>query len=134
MPNLCTTCLNPEPIVLHYALTPSAITNTLPKPVRMMVYVGLLYQDLIRRGDVLPGNRLPPVLPIVLYNGAAPWKVAADIADLIPRAPGSVAHYLPHLKYLLIEQNQYTDETLTAMHNLVAAIIRVEHPASSQTL
>ena len=34
MPNRCTTCLSPEPIVLHYALTPSAITNTLPKPVR----------------------------------------------------------------------------------------------------
>ena len=103
-------------------------------PVRMMVYVGLLYQDLIRRGDVLPGNRLPPVLPIVLYNGAAPWKATTDIADLIPRAPGLVANYLPQLKYLLIEQNQYTDETLTAMHNLVAAIIRVEHPASSQAL
>ena len=103
-------------------------------PVRMMVYVGLLYQDLIRRGEVLPGNRLPPVLPIVLYNGAAPWKAATDIADLIPRAPGLVAHYLPQLKYLLIEQNQYTDETLTTMRNLVAAIIRVEHPVSSQAL
>ena len=103
-------------------------------PVRMMVYVGLLYQDLIRRGEVLPGNRLPPVLPIVLYNGAAPWKAPADIADLIPKAPGLVAHYLPQLKYLLIEQNQYTDETLTTMRNLVAAIIRVEHPASSQAL
>ena len=103
-------------------------------PVRMMVYVGLLYQDLIRRGEVLPGNRLPPVLPIVLYNGAAPWKAATDITDLIPRAPGLVAHYLPQLKCLLIEQNQYTDETLTTMRNLVAAIIRVEHPASSQAL
>ncbi|MGE4125533.1 MAG: Rpn family recombination-promoting nuclease/putative transposase [Pusillimonas sp.] len=103
-------------------------------PVRMMVYVGLLYQDVIRRGEVLPGNRLPPVLPIVLYNGAAPWKAATDIADLIPRAPGLVANYLPQLKYLLIELNQYTDETLTTMRNLVAAIIRVEHPASSQAL
>ena len=103
-------------------------------PVRMMVYVGLLYQDLIRRGEVLPGNRLSPVLPIVLYNGAAPWKAPTDIADLIPKAPGLVAHYLPHLKYLLIEQNQYTDETLTTMRNLVAAIIRVEHPVSSQAL
>ena len=56
------------------------------------------------------------------------------IADLIPKALGLVAHYLPQLKYLLIAQNQYTDETLTAMHNLVAAIIRVEHPASRQTL
>jgi predicted transposase YdaD len=37
---------------------------------RMMVYVGLLYQDLIKRGDVLADGRLPPVLPIVLYNGS----------------------------------------------------------------
>ena len=90
--------------------------------------------DVIWRGEVLPGNRLPPVLPIVLYNGAAPWKAATDIVDLIPRAPGLVAHYLPQLKYLLIEQNQYTDETLTTMRNLVAAIIRVEHPDSSHAL
>ena len=103
-------------------------------PVRMMVYVGLLYQDLIRRGDILPGNRLPPVLPIVLYNGAAPWKAPTDIADLIPKAPGLVANYLPQLKYLLIEQNQYTDNTLSTMRNLVAAIIQVEHPASRQAL
>ena len=45
-----------------------------------------------------------------------------------------MANYLPQLKYLLIEQNQYTDETLTTMRNLVAAIIRVEHPASRQAL
>ena len=37
--------------------------------VRMLVYVGLLYQDLIRREEVKPGRPLPPVLPIVLYNG-----------------------------------------------------------------
>ena len=103
-------------------------------PVRMMVYVGLLYQDLIRRGDVLQGKRLPPVLPIVLYNGAAKWTAATDIADLIPRAPGLVADYLPQLKYLLIEQNRYTDETLVTMRNLVAAIIRVEQPPDSKAL
>ena len=100
----------------------------------MMVYVGLLYQDLIRRSDVLPGKRLPPVLPIVLYNGASKWTSATDIADLIPRAPGLVADYLPQLKYLLIEQNRYTDETLVTMRNLVAAIIRVEQPPDSKAL
>jgi hypothetical protein len=41
--------------------------------VRMMVYVGLLYQDLIRRGEILPDKHLPPVLPIVLYNGDCKW-------------------------------------------------------------
>lgn len=33
---------------------------------RMMVYVGLLYQDLIRNKQLGPRGLLPPVLPIVL--------------------------------------------------------------------
>lgn len=37
--------------------------------VRMMSYVGLLYQDLIKAKQVLPQHKLPSVLPIVLYNG-----------------------------------------------------------------
>jgi hypothetical protein len=102
--------------------------------VRMMVYLGLLYQDLIRRGETLPDKRLPPVLPIVLYNGDDKWTAATDIADLIPRVPGLVADYLPRLKYLLIDENAYADEDLAPLRNLVAAVIRFEHPVSSQSL
>ena len=102
--------------------------------VRIMSYLGLLYQDLIRRGEVLPGRRLPPVLPIVLYNGASAWRAATDIAELIPKAPGLVAQHLPKLQYLLIDENRYTDAELATLHNLVAAIIRVEHPESEQAL
>lgn len=36
--------------------------------VRILTYVGLLYQDLIHTKQ-LDRGRLPPVLPIVLYNG-----------------------------------------------------------------
>ena len=83
--------------------------------VRMMTYVGLLYQDLIRRKEVLTGKKLPPVLPIVLYNGDAKWTAATDIADLIPKAPGLVARYLPKLSYLLIDENQYTEAVLVGL-------------------
>ena len=102
--------------------------------VRMMSYVGLLYQDLIRRGEVLPGRRLPPVLPIVLYNGDAKWTAVTDIAALIPKAPGLVAKYLPKLEYLLIDENQYSEAELAGLKNLVAAIIRFEHPENEQAL
>jgi hypothetical protein len=57
---------------------------------RMMVYVGLLYQDLIKRSEVLADGRLPPILPILLYNGSQRWTAATDIADLIPAVPGRV--------------------------------------------
>ena len=95
---------------------------------------GLLYQDLIRRKEVLPGKKLPPVLPIVLYNGDAKWTAATDIADLIPKAPGLVARYLPKLSYLLIDENQYTETDLAGLRNLVAAVIRFEHPENEQAL
>lgn len=102
--------------------------------VRIMTYVGLLYQDLIRRGEVPGGKRLPPVLPIVLYNGDAKWTAATDIATLIPKVPGLVAKYLPKLEYLLIDENQYAEADLAELKNLVAAIIRIEHPENEQAL
>jgi len=102
--------------------------------VRIMTYVGLLYQDLIRRGEALEGKRLPPVLPIVLYNGDAKWTAATDIATLIPKVPGLVAQYLPKLEYLLIDENQYAEADLAELKNLVAAIIRFEHPENEQAL
>ncbi|MBN2525992.1 MAG: Rpn family recombination-promoting nuclease/putative transposase [Deltaproteobacteria bacterium] len=38
-------------------------------PLRMMTYLGLLYEDIVRSGQLLQTGRLPPVLPVVLYNG-----------------------------------------------------------------
>jgi predicted transposase/invertase (TIGR01784 family) len=102
--------------------------------VRMLVYVGLLYQDLIRRQEVKPGHKLPPVLPIVLYNGGKTWTAPTTLTALLPQVPGLVADYLPQLDYLLIDENRYGEEELAAMRNLVAAIIRFEHPANDQAL
>ena len=89
---------------------------------------------LIRRQEVKPGHPLPPVLPIVLYNGGKTWTAPTDLAALLPRVPGLVANYLPQLQYLLIDENRYGEEELAAMRNLVAAIIRFEHPANDQAL
>ena len=83
---------------------------------------------------MLTGKKLPPVLPIVLYNGDAKWTAATDIADLIPKAPGLVARYLPKLSYLLIDENQYTEADLVGLKNLMAAVIRFEHPENEQAL
>ena len=102
--------------------------------VRMMTYVGLLYQDLIRSKDILPHRKLPPVLPIVLYNGDAKWTAATDVAALIPKVPGLVSQYMPKLEYLLIDQSQYTEADLSELENLVAAVIRFEHSENPTVL
>ncbi len=101
---------------------------------RMMVYIGLLYQDLIKRGEVLVDGRLPPILPIVLYNGSQRWTAVTDIADLIPVVPGLVEHFKPRIKYLLIDENAYSDTQLASLNNLVAAVFRFEQADSLATI
>ena len=101
---------------------------------RMMVYIGLLYQDLIKRKEVLADGRLPPILPIVLYNGKQRWTSVTDVAELIPVVPGLVEQFKPRLKYLLIDENAYSDTELASLNNLVAAVFRLEQADSPATI
>ena len=96
--------------------------------------LGLLYQDLIERGETLPDGRLPPVLPIVLYNGDDTWVAPQDISELIPAVPGLVGQYKPQLKYFLIDEHTHSDTELASQKNLVAAIFRFEHSAPLESL
>lgn len=102
--------------------------------VRIMTYVGLLYQDLIRSGNLKAGSKLPPVLPLVLYNGEREWTAATDIHDMITAAPGSSGTYLPRLKYLLLAERDYQDDELKKLNNLVAALFRLENSRTPELM
>jgi hypothetical protein len=95
--------------------------------VRIQTYVGLLYEGLIRSRQLTPSGMLPPVVPIVLYNGRASWTAALDVAELIEAMPGGLARYRPRLPYLLIDEARYSDSELAAGQNLTAALFRLEN-------
>ncbi|MDM8561506.1 Rpn family recombination-promoting nuclease/putative transposase [Candidatus Parabeggiatoa sp. HSG14] len=96
--------------------------------VRLMVYIGLLYQYLIETQKLTATDKLPPVLPLVIYNGSQRWEAAKDISELIEEVPGGLEKYRPHLRYLLIDEGSYGESQLTPlMKNLVATIIRLEN-------
>lgn len=95
--------------------------------VRMMTYLGLLYQDLISSKTARAGQKLPPVLPIVLYNGAKRWENAPlDIKDAIAKAPRGLDQYLPQLRYLLIDEGYYENHELADLKSLVSALFQLE--------
>jgi len=71
---------------------------------------------------------------IRLYNGSLRWTAVTDIADLIPVVPGLVEHFKPRLKYLLIDENAYSDTELASLNNLVAAVFRFEQADSIATI
>jgi len=95
--------------------------------VRMMTYLGLLYQDLIMSEKAKPGQKLPPVLPIVLYNGSQRWENAPlDIRDAIGKSPRGLEQYLPQLRYLLIDEGHYDNHELESLKSLVSALFQLE--------
>ena len=98
---------------------------------RVMVYVGLLYQDLAKRKELAPDGKLPPVLPIVLYNGQPRWTAPVLMEDLVTPPPPGLEAYVPHCRYLLLElkhcfDGRYGAEVLNPLRNLVAALFRLE--------
>jgi Putative transposase, YhgA-like len=95
--------------------------------VRVLVYVGLLYQALIRAGQLPPSGKLPPVVPIVLYNGRGRWNAPHTVESLVATIPRSLAPYCPRLGYLLLDEGRYTERELAPLRNLVAALCRLEN-------
>ena len=65
---------------------------------RILQYTAMLYHELLRGGSVEAG-RLPPVLPVVLYNGESPWRAARDVGELIvPTGPALAAYQLVFMR------------------------------------
>lgn len=101
---------------------------------RLLTYVSLLYQRLLRE-EALPVRRpLPPVVPLVFYNGERPWSAAREIQDLIAPVPETLAPYRPTLRYLLVDEGSRSREPLVEGDNVVAGIIRAERSATPQEL
>jgi len=93
--------------------------------VRLMTYIGLLYQDLIRSKKLLANGQLPAVLPLVLYNGIRPWSSSMSLQSLIQEVPGGLSRYRPTLTYLLLDESRHPLEGV-APGNLVDLIFRLE--------
>lgn len=96
---------------------------------RVLTYVCLLYQDLLKSKQIHPSHKLPPVFPLVLYSGQPRWQATQKIADLIA-APGSLARWQPKFRYHLLDEGRVPAEELHRLSdNLLALLIRLETSA-----
>ena len=96
----------------------------------MVIYTGLLYQELIRnRAPEVAGGRLPTVLPVVLYNGSEAWTAARDVGELIASAGGWLGPYHPAQRYYLLDVLRATADDLPH-GNLLRAVAGLEQSRS----
>ena len=100
---------------------------------RVLAYVALLYQDLIRAGLVKTGAQLPPVMPIVLYNGDPPWTAARTLNTLMEPLPG-LETYRPDIRYLLLDEQHYDEQELAEIPGLAQALFRLERSRTPEAM
>ena len=93
--------------------------------VRMLTYSGLLYQRLVAEGVLREHGQLPPVLPVVIYNGRSPWAAPADVSELIASGGSALSRYQPSQQYFLLDEGRVDGGSLPP-GNLVSALIALE--------
>ena len=93
--------------------------------VRMLTYSGLLYQRLVAEGVLRERGELPPVLPVVIYNGRSPWTAPADVSELIAAGGPALSRYQPSQQYFLLDEGRVDGGSLPP-GNLVSALIELE--------
>lgn len=102
--------------------------------VRLLTYLGLLYQDLIKQRQFASTGLLPPILPIVLYNGKPRWTAALNISQLIEAPPQTLRDYTPQFKYLLLDEGSIDESGPLALRNLAAALFRLEKSRNADSM
>ncbi len=77
---------------------------------RILVYVGLLYQQLLKEKNINQ-SLLPPVFPLVLYNGDEQWHSAQDMRALIGlHSHSPLNKWQPQIHYYLLDEKQCTTD------------------------
>jgi putative YhgA-like transposase len=94
--------------------------------VRLLTYVGLLLEEIIRREKLKPGDRLPAVLPLMLHNGKSRWRAPLRLDTLFAPVPKDLRRYLPRLTYLLLNERRLDLDRPELKRNPTAAFFRIE--------
>ncbi|MCP1662436.1 MULTISPECIES: Rpn family recombination-promoting nuclease/putative transposase [Methanocalculus] len=102
-------------------------------PVRIMSYMALLWQDLIRTGQISSRGSLPGIIPVVLYNGEIPWTVPDDIGASI-LMPDPVLRFKPSVPYLVVDELRLSVHHLVEVRNLAASLFGLEQSSGSEDL
>ena len=85
----------------------------------------LLYRELDRRRELGTPGQWPPVLPVVLYNGDAPWTGALEMRDLVAPVSAALSPCQPSQRSLLLDERRVAVDDLP-LGNLMRAVVGFE--------
>ena len=90
---------------------------------RMLNYISNFYMDLIESNK--KQKELPPLFPIVLYNGSARWTAPVRFQDLVKQSQ-RFGRFGVRFEYFKLAENEYTPEQLLGIRNIVSTLFLAE--------
>ena len=90
---------------------------------RVLSYVTSFYMDYAQAEQNV--RKLPPVFPIVLYNGDRRWTAPVTFSALLEDA-AILGKYAPRFQYLKVAEQEYSKEELLAIRNIVSTLFLAE--------
>lgn len=69
---------------------------------------------------------MPPIFPIVIYNGKRPWNCANNISDLVMPIPEAMKVYQPKQKYYLLDETSVEQKLINDSDGIYAYVLRFE--------
>ena len=101
----------------------SAVDVTMP--VRMLVYAGLLMQELLRqRQGVVSDVKLPRIMPVVIHRGRRRWTAPLSVTEMTLPAHDT-EDYQPRMSYLALDEWHLSPHDLPD-DDLVSSLIALE--------
>jgi hypothetical protein len=94
----------------------------------------LLYQELLRHRETAPPARLPVVLPVVLYHGAARWTAPREALELLLPLPAALQRHAPRTRYLLLDAARDPIPTTAGADNLVSLLCKLERSRTPEAV
>jgi hypothetical protein len=102
---------------------------------RMLVYASLLWQHLVHEKRLPPDGRLPPILPVVLYNGDRRWAAPLALHELVGLAGESpLWPWQPAMRYEVVDEGAFAEDDLARRDALVALLFRLESSPDPEEL
>lgn len=83
------------------------------------------YMDYVINHKNVRQLMLPPLFPLVLYNGEVSWTAPVNIAELIEAYPPLGKHSL-NFEHFVIAENRYGKDALRSIRNIVSTLFLAE--------
>ena len=95
---------------------------------RVLQYTAMLYHELLRERGAKPGE-LPPVLPVVLYNGEREWKAATEMRELVAEPGPNLLPYQPSQRHVVLDERRASADD-RQLRRLTRAVVLLEQSRS----